>query len=1446
MNLGTAQNIFWIKMKIIVTVVILLILHLSNCFAQSGGSFLIYNVDYNKCMSSSLERLSTCDPHSNPQQFRWASKNRILNTFTKKCLGVGSKTVGKKLQWLICEDDNDLQKWECHSDTLLGLKNESLFLAVNDNGVPVISKDTGTKSRWTIQGTLNNICSKPYEEFYTIDGNAFGRPCQFPFLYEKKWYADCTKIDEHNQRLWCSVETDYSVNQLWGYCPTRDNAFWVKHPLTNVYYQVNSGSALTWYQARKSCQQQGAELLSVSEPHEHTFVAGIVQSTSNALWTGLNKLDVTSGWQWSNAQPLRYLKWLSGYPTTQPGYSCGVLKNAFGSEWSNEPCSEKHGYVCQRGHSVPIVPPVVDTGFCHSPWIPYSSNCYLLHRTKKTWLEARDSCLREGGDLLSILSREEQSFVITQLGYSKTDELWIGFNDRKTQMLFEWSDQSSVPFASWEVSEPSHSAVHAEDCVLMRGEEGKWADDICENKYGFICKKKSSSRASNNDTVVTSPGCKTGWTRYGYYCYMAGPESKTFEEAKQMCEKADSQMVDISSRIENAFLVSVVGARPEQYFWIGLSNQKDPHTFEWTNTKKVSFTHFNAGMPGRKQGCVAMTTGIVAGLWDVISCSNKEKYICKQKADGLVTTPAPPTTPAISCPEEWTPLVSRDFCVKHFNVPMSEMKTWDEALDFCQELGGDLLSIQHEADIPWKQGGVYPAWIGYRMYDPSVGFVWSDGSSSSFQSWASDEPNNLNNIENCVEMRISLWDSDGAWNDVNCQDRKDWYCQIRKGKIPKEVNITGQVYNETEDGWILFRGSQYYVSQYTSLSMHDARTFCRKSHADLVVINDEAERVFIWHQAKNSHNEFIIGLTVDLDGTYQWMDGSPVVFQAWEENQPAFKNSEERCVKMTTSQGLWETINCGDEYNFFCKRSGSPTVNSTVAPTQQPKGGCAPEWKHFKGKCYNVKEELKTWTEARGYCRELGGDLASILNKQQQAFLSTIIREKTTDLWIGFSNLANGRFKWTDGSNVQFTEWAKGEPQTYWHSYYWTKYHHSDEQECVFMGKSSSSEFGKWVATDCNSTHGFICSRDVDPGIAPVPTGIPKTFVKLGNSSFKVIQENLTWSEANRRCEAEGAHLASIRDLITQAYLELQVYRAKQPMWIGLSSVQTKGYFLWANNWPMNMEKWASSEPRPNRPCAYMDTDGEWKTTLCNQTYYSVCEQTTDIPPTVPPQHPGHCPQEDDDSPVRWIPYKDSCYAFMMELKSWSRASRLCMTWGASLVSIRDEEEQKFIENNVMLMESFKSFWIGLFQTQKGHWLWSDNTVVDYTNWATGNDYDDDYGDHNWNLDCALLSSKTKKWRQQHCDYSSLSFICKTAKVISTTTKSTEEGPEPHKVNKGLAVFFTIAVVSILGALAFMYYRSSKRQSLHTFENPMYNNRDAAYSDSKDDKTLIANIEIAE
>lgn len=50
--------------------------------------------------------------------------------------------------------------------------------------------------------------------------------------------------------------------------------------------------------------------------------------------------------------------------------------------------------------------------------------------------------------------------------------------------------------------------------------------------------------------------------------------------------------------MDNAFLVSLVGLRPEKHFWIGLSNQNNLDIFTWTNTEFVKFTHWNGGMPG--------------------------------------------------------------------------------------------------------------------------------------------------------------------------------------------------------------------------------------------------------------------------------------------------------------------------------------------------------------------------------------------------------------------------------------------------------------------------------------------------------------------------------------------------------------------------------------------------------------------------------------------------------------------------------------------------------------------------------------------------------------------------------------------------------------------------------------------------------------------------------
>lgn len=59
----------------------------------------------------------------------------------------------------------------------------------------------------------------------------------------------------------------------------------------------------------------------------------------------------------------------------------------------------------------------VEQGFCSSPWIPYNGHCFHLNRSPQTWSNAQKECRKEEGDLVSIRNVEDQSFVISQLGY---------------------------------------------------------------------------------------------------------------------------------------------------------------------------------------------------------------------------------------------------------------------------------------------------------------------------------------------------------------------------------------------------------------------------------------------------------------------------------------------------------------------------------------------------------------------------------------------------------------------------------------------------------------------------------------------------------------------------------------------------------------------------------------------------------------------------------------------------------------------------------------------------------------------------------------------------------------------------------------------------------------------------------------------------------------------
>uniref|UniRef100_A0A8C8TU53 Layilin n=1 Tax=Peromyscus maniculatus bairdii TaxID=230844 RepID=A0A8C8TU53_PERMB len=120
--------------------------------------------------------------------------------------------------------------------------------------------------------------------------------------------------------------------------------------------------------------------------------------------------------------------------------------------------------------------------------------------------EAKEACRRDGGQLVSIETEDEQRLIekfIENLLASDGD-FWIGLrrleekqgNSTACQDLYAWTDGSTSQFRNWYVDEPS---CGSEICVVMYHQPSapagiggsymfQWNDDRCNMKNNFICK----------------------------------------------------------------------------------------------------------------------------------------------------------------------------------------------------------------------------------------------------------------------------------------------------------------------------------------------------------------------------------------------------------------------------------------------------------------------------------------------------------------------------------------------------------------------------------------------------------------------------------------------------------------------------------------------------------------------------------------------------------------------------------------------------------------------------------------------------------------------------------------------------------------------------------------------------------------------------------------------
>ncbi|KAM6963005.1 E-selectin-like [Aplochiton taeniatus] len=106
---------------------------------------------------------------------------------------------------------------------------------------------------------------------------------------------------------------------------------------------------------------------------------------------------------------------------------------------------------------------------------------------------------------------------------------------------------------------------------------------------------------------------------------------------------------------------------------------------------------------------------------------------------------------------------------------------WETARGWCRKNYTDMVAIQNQEEISHlndllpRQNTYY--WIGIRKVKTVWTWVGTNKSlTEEATNWATDEPNNSGNNEDCVEMYVKRENDMGMWNDESCMKKKTALC----------------------------------------------------------------------------------------------------------------------------------------------------------------------------------------------------------------------------------------------------------------------------------------------------------------------------------------------------------------------------------------------------------------------------------------------------------------------------------------------------------------------------------------------------------------------------------------------------------------------------------------------------------------------------------------------
>ncbi|XP_056147018.1 macrophage mannose receptor 1 [Lampris incognitus] len=689
-----------------------------------------------------------------------------------------------------------------------------------------------------------------------------------------------------------------------------------------------SSDTKSWPEAHAYCLGHRSNLMSIQDIHERQWVG--TQTNGEIFWIGLNDLSVEGVWEWSDrTQFLPYISyWSPGQPDNygdDPGEDCGQVLGSANGRWNDENCNVKRKYICKRPNPNPPIHCDLASG-----WRQYNSYCYKLNtETRKSWLAARNDCVREGGDLVSIATDDEERYINGLL--NSNIDLWIGFSTLKCNKLscqvqvgntqFAWSDASQFQFHNWADGEPSSVDTQAGTCSAITKEatdqNGKWKARVCRNERPYMCKR-------GLNTI-----CPPGWLSFGGSCYWLVSNTNlltTWYEAQTKCLDLGANLLIINSLEEQYF---INGQIPDFHqvdipdIWIGLSDKNEDGKFRWVDNSEMTVTNWGSGWPKNTANlwdCAQIFTGNYQGKWETTSCFRNLGYICEMIGGVNVK---PTVSPGLFCGPGY--LLFGDFCY-HFETETT--KSWQDAETWCVGQQGHLASFHSQEELSFLTAHMPgESWVGLNDINEENHFKYTDGSNADFLLWAPNQPDNWQQNEDCVQLRGANHHEAGKLNDDFCTSTKEFICKKAKGqRPPPQPPTSGPGWNEKCGTWMADPFNDY-CYQFNYLNMRkwaEARADCINQGGDLVSITDPFEQAFIQGMVQLSPTGISLwmgGHDSVTEGGWEWTDGSPFRYVHWNAGNPDNYNGE-NCLSILINNGYWNDDNCDFNRGYICKRRG--------------------------------------------------------------------------------------------------------------------------------------------------------------------------------------------------------------------------------------------------------------------------------------------------------------------------------------------------------------------------------------------------------------------------------------------------------------------------------------------------------------------------------------------